>query len=260
MGKVIAVSNQKGGVGKTTTCVNLAASISSIGKKMLLIDFDPQGNSTSGFGIDKNNIQTSIYEVLIGKATIEEIIQVSDIPELYIIPTNINLAGAEIELIGYPNREFKLKESIAGIIHKYDYILIDCPPSLNLLTINALVASNSVLIPLQCEFYAMEGMSQLFLTINTVKQKLNTSLSIEGILPTMYDIRNNISSQVIDEARDYFDNYVLNTVIPRNVRLSEAPSYGRPILLYDKYSKGSLSYLKLAQEIVSNNQRKNTQK
>ena len=257
MGKIIAVSNQKGGVGKTTTCVNLAASIGSIGKKILLIDFDPQGNSTSGFGIDKQNLGLSSYDLLTSNSKLSDIIQETAISNVHLIPANIDLAGAEVELVNTENRELRLKEVLIKHKFDYEYILIDCPPSLNLLTINALVAADSILIPLQCEYYAMEGMSQLFVTINTVKKKLNLNLSIEGILPTMYDIRNNISSQVISEARDYFNNYVLNTVIPRNVRLSEAPSHGKPALLCDKDSKGSLSYLMLAQEIIANNQSNN---
>ncbi len=251
MGKVIAISNQKGGVGKTTTCVNLAASVSIMGKNCLLIDLDPQGNSTSGLGIEKKELQTNVYHVILGKSSFIEIIQNTKIAKLFIAPTNIDLVGLEVEFIKIKNKEYKLKNAIAEIKYKYDFIFIDCPPSLNILTINALTAADSVLIPLQCEFYAMEGITQLFSTINEVKKKLNFDLTIEGILPTMYDIRNNISSQVIEEARNYFSDYVFNTVIPRNVRLSEAPSYGKPVLLYDKESKGSISYLKLANEILS---------
>ena len=251
MGKVIAISNQKGGVGKTTTCVNLAASVSIMGKTCLLIDLDPQGNSTSGLGIEKKELQTNVYHVILGQSSFIEIIQSTKIAKLFIAPTNIDLVGLEVEFIKIKNKEYKLKNAIAEIKYKYDFIFIDCPPSLNILTINALTAADSVLIPLQCEFYAMEGITQLFSTINEVKKKLNFDLTIEGILPTMYDIRNNISSQVIEEARNYFSDYVFNTVIPRNVRLSEAPSYGKPVLLYDKESKGSISYLKLANEILS---------
>lgn len=251
MGKVIAISNQKGGVGKTTTCVNLSASISTMGKKTLLVDLDPQGNSTSGLGIEKKELNPNIYHTLLGETTLKEIIQETEIQGLHIAPTNIDLVGIEVELITVEDREQRLKKVLADIKEKYNFILIDCPPSLNLLTINALTAADSVLIPLQCEFYAMEGITQLFSIIREVKKKLNFDLSIEGILPTMYDIRNNISSQVIEEARNYFDDYVFNTVIPRNVRLSEAPSYGKPVILCDKNSKGSISYLKLAHEIIS---------
>lgn len=251
MGKIIAISNQKGGVGKTTTCVNLAASISTIGKSCLLIDLDPQGNTTSGLGVEKKNLYPSVYHSLLGEVPFSKVIQSTEIKKLFIAPSNINLVGLEVELIASERKEYKLKDSIQAIKEQYHYIFIDCPPSLNILTINALTACDSVLIPLQCEFYAMEGITQLFTTINEVKKKLNANLTIEGILPTMYDIRNNISSQVIAEARNYFENYVFNTVIPRNVRLSEAPSYGKPALLCDKFSKGSMSYLKLANEIIS---------
>ena len=251
MGKIIAISNQKGGVGKTTTCVNLAASISVMGKTCLLIDLDPQGNTTSGLGIEKKKLYPNVYHSLLGEVPFEKIIQNTEIKNLFIAPSNIDLVGVEIELFGNEKKEYKLKKAIKNIKQQYDYIFIDCPPSLNILTINALTATDSVLIPLQCEFYAMEGITQLFFTINEVKKTLNVNLTIEGILATMYDIRNNISSQVIEEARNYFENYVFNTVIPRNVRLSEAPSYGKPALLCDKNSKGSLSYLKLANEIIS---------
>ncbi|MDH5560702.1 MAG: AAA family ATPase [Deltaproteobacteria bacterium] len=250
MGKIISVSNQKGGVGKTTTCINLAASLSIMGKSVLLIDFDPQGNSTSGLGFQPGESKRNIYSALIGETKIQDQIQPTIINKLKLVPTNVDLSGAEIELVDAPERESMLKRAIEPIKDDYDYIFIDCPPSLSLLTINALVSSDSILIPLQCEYYAMEGMTQLLITIKLVKESYNENLAIEGILPTMFDMRNNISKQVIEEVKVHFNEYVFQTVIPRNVRLSEAPSFGKPVFLYDRTSKGAISYLQLAKELM----------
>ncbi len=250
MGKIIAISNQKGGVGKTTSCINLGASLGILGKKTLIIDFDPQGNSTSGLGFHPADCEKSIYPALIGKAKLQDQIIDTEVPNLKLIPANVDLTGAEVELVGAIAREMKLKKIINEIKEQYDYILIDCPPTLSLLTVNSLTASDSVLIPLQCEYYAMEGLSQLLLTINMIKDSLNENLKIEGILPTMYDVRNNISKQVIDEVKTHFQDLVFRTVIPRNVRLSEAPSFGKPVFMYDRTSKGAISYLNLAKELL----------
>ncbi len=256
MGKVIAVSNQKGGVGKTTTCINLAASLAILGKEVLLIDFDPQGNSTSGLGLVPKECDRNIYNALIGEKSIRGQIYPTIIKRLKLIPANIDLTGAEVELVGAIARETKLSSAITEIRNEFDYIFIDCPPSLGLLTVNSLVAADSVLIPLQCEYYAMEGMSQLLVTINLIKETLNTGMKIEGILPTMFDVRNNISKQVIEEVKMHMQEYVFKTIIPRNVRLCEAPSFGKPVFLYDRTSKGTISYLKLAKELIEKNQQK----
>ncbi len=256
MGKVIAISNQKGGVGKTTTCINLAASLAILGKDVLLIDFDPQGNTTSGLGLVPNECDRNIYHSLINDAPIKEQIYPTVIKRLKLIPANIDLTGAEVELVGSSSREHKLKAAVKDIRDEYDYILIDCPPSLGLLTVNSLVAADSILIPLQCEYYAMEGMSQLLVTINLIKENYNPDMIIEGILPTMFDVRNNISRQVIDEVKMHLREYVFKTIIPRNVRLCEAPSFGKPVFLYDRTSKGTISYLKLAKELIEKHQSK----
>ena len=256
MGEVIAVSNQKGGVGKTTTCINLSASLAILGKKILLIDFDPQGNTTSGLGFTPGDCQQNIYKALISGEPLKDQIISTDISKLKLIPANIDLTGAEIELVGVIAREFKLKKALSQLVDKFDYVLIDCPPSLGLLTVNSLTACNSVLIPLQCEYYAMEGMSQLLVTVNLIKDTLNPSLEIEGILPTMFGIRNNISRQVIEDVKVHFQGNVFRSIIPRNVRLCEAPSFGKPVFLYDRTSKGAASYLKLAKELL---EKKNTQ-
>ncbi|MDT8445938.1 MAG: AAA family ATPase [bacterium] len=251
MAQIIAVSNQKGGVGKTTTCVNLSASLALMGKRTLLLDFDPQGNATSGLGFRPQECEQNIYPALIGRAKIADQIIDTEIKNLKLIPANVDLTGGEIELVGAMAREMKLKRIIDELRERFDYILIDCPPTLSLLTLNSLVAADSVLIPLQCEYYAMEGLSQLLVTINLVKETLNPQLVIEGVLPTMYDVRNNISKQVIDEVKIHFKDQVFKSVIPRNVRLSEAPSFGKPVFLYDRTSKGAIAYLSLAKEMLA---------
>lgn len=250
MTKIFALANQKGGVGKTTTAVNLSASIAEMGKKVLLIDIDPQGNSTSGLGIEKANLEDCIYNVLIDDYPIEMIIQETDLESLYVAPATINLAGAEIELVPKMSRESKLDEAIQFIKEDYDYIFIDCPPSLGLLTFNALTAATHVLIPIQCEFYALEGLSQLLNSIKLSNQYLNKDLKIGGVILTMYDSRTNLSVDVAEEVRKYFPNKVFDTIIHRNVRLSEAPSHGKPIILYDSSSRGAKSYRSLAKEVL----------
>ena len=253
MGKVISVANQKGGVGKTTTTINLCTILAKKGKKVLLIDADPQGNATSGLGVDKE-IEVSTYDILANDATIEQSLQDTAIKNLKVCPSNINLAGAEVELVSMMSREQRLKEKLEEIKDRFDYILIDCPPSLGLITLNAFTASDSVLIPVQCEYYALEGLGQLLNTINLVKKHLNKNIQIEGALLTMYDMRTNLSNQVVKEVKKYFDNKVYKTVIPRNVRLSEAPSYGMPITEYDPRSKGAKSYTKFAKEFLKINE------
>ena len=251
MGKIIAFANQKGGVGKTTTCVNLSAYLAAMGKKVLLVDMDPQGNATSGVGIDKAKDLKSIYNVVIGEKTVEEVVKRTNIDNLDIIPSELSLAGAEIELVSIISRESRLKKSLKTLNQDYDYIIIDCPPSLGLLTLNALTAADSVLVPIQCEYYALEGLGQLMNTIELVRKNLNSDLRIEGVLMTMYDARTNLSEQVIDEVKGYFSELVFETIIPRNVRLSEAPSFGKPILDYSSSSKGAAAYRKLAEEVIS---------
>ncbi len=255
MGKIISVANQKGGVGKTTTAVNLSSIFAKKGKKTLMIDADPQGNATSGLGIDKE-VELSTYDILINDTKMEEVIIDTQIKNLKICPSTINLAGAEVELVSAENREFKLKEKLDEIKEDYDYIIIDCPPSLGLITLNSFTASDSVLIPVQCEFYALEGLGQLINTINIVKKVMNKKLEIEGAVLTMYDARTNLSNQVVKEVKDYFEDKVYKTVIPRNVKLSEAPSFGMPITVYDPRSKGSKCYEKLAKEIIKTNELK----
>ncbi len=255
MGKVIAIANQKGGVGKTTTSINISTIFAKRGKKTLMIDADPQGNATSGVGIDKN-VELSTYDVLINDTKIEEILQETQIKNLKVCPSTINLAGAEVELVSLEEREFRLKKKLDEIKDKFDYIVIDCPPSLGLITLNSFTAADSVLIPIQCEYYALEGLGQLINTINIVKQVMNPKLEIEGAVLTMYDARTNLSNQVVDEVNKYFENKVYKTVIPRNVKLSEAPSYGMPITIYDPKSKGAKCYEKLAKEILKANETK----
>lgn len=253
MGKIISVANQKGGVGKTTTTVNLATILAKRGKKVLLIDADPQGNATSGLGLDKD-LEPSTYDILVNDTELEEAMQKTIIKNLKVCPANMDLAGAEVELVSMMSREQRLKEKVDIIKEKFDYILIDCPPSLGLVTLNAFTASDSVLIPVQCEYFALEGLGQLLNTINLVKKHLNKSIRIEGALLTMYDIRTNLSNQVVKEVKKYFENKVYKTVIPRNVRLSEAPSYGMPITEYDPRSKGAKSYVKFAKEFLKINE------
>ena len=252
MGKVISVANQKGGVGKTTTTVNLSTLLAKKGKKVLFIDTDPQGNATSGLGITKE-LEFSVYDILVGDTTFVETVQDTAIKNLKICPSNISLAGAEVELVSMMSREQRLKVKLDEVKDQYDYVLIDCPPSLGLVTLNAFTASDSVLIPVQCEYFALEGLGQLLNTVNLVKKHLNKSLEIEGALLTMYDARTNLSNQVVKEVKKYFEDKVYKTVIPRNVRLSEAPSYGMPISLYDARSKGDKAYDKLTKEFLKNN-------
>lgn len=250
MGKIIAITNQKGGVGKTTTAINLSACLAEKKKKVLTIDIDPQGNTSSGLGIDKNNIENTIYELLIGKADVKDCIYPSAMRKLSIIPSNINLSGAEIELINMKKKEYLLRDRIEKIKGKYDYIIIDCPPSLSLLTINAMTAADSVIVPIQSEYYALEGLSQLIHTIDLIKERLNPDLYIQGVVFTMYDARTNLSVQVVDNVRENLDVHIYNTIIPRNVRLAEAPSYSMPIILYDARSSGAYAYRKLAIEVI----------
>jgi len=256
LAKVIAVVNQKGGVGKTTTAVNLSACIGTLKKKVLLIDFDPQGNATSGTGVEKDNISSSIYDVLINDCPIQEAIVETKVKNLFVCPSNIDLAGAEVELVSVKNRTELLKNAIKPIRDEYDYIILDCPPSLGLLTLNAFSAADSLLVPIQCEYYALEGLSMLTKSVMSLKKELNPKLTFEGVLLTMFDSRTNLSNQVAEEVNKYFPDCVFKTVIPRNVRLSEAPGYGEPIITYDKFSKGAKSYLKLAKEVIKNNQKK----
>ncbi|MCA1065632.1 AAA family ATPase [Rossellomorea sp. AcN35-11] len=252
MGRIIAITNQKGGVGKTTTSVNLGACLAYIGKKVLLVDIDPQGNATSGVGVEKGDVQQCIYDVLVDDVDIYETIKQSKVENLSIVPATISLAGAEIELVPTISREVRLKKALEKVKDQFDYIIIDCPPSLGLLTINSLTASDAVIIPVQCEYYALEGLSQLLSTVRLVQKHLNQDLMIDGVLLTMLDARTNLGIQVIEEVKKYFQDKVYRTIIPRNVRLSEAPSHGEPIIIYDAKSRGAEVYLELAKEVVAN--------
>ncbi|KWX79422.1 sporulation initiation inhibitor Soj [Paenibacillus riograndensis] len=251
MSKIIAIANQKGGVGKTTTSVNLGAGMATLGKRVLLVDIDPQGNTTSGVGINKADVANCIYDILINETNPQETILETQIEGLHIIPATIQLAGAEIELVSTISRELKLKKALNAVKSNYDYIIIDCPPSLGILTINSLTAADSVIIPIQCEYYALEGLSQLLNTVRLVQKNLNPHLKIEGVLLTMLDARTNLGIQVIEEVKKYFQEKVYRTIIPRNVRLSEAPSHGQSIITYDNRSKGAEVYLELAKEVIS---------
>lgn len=255
MGKVIAVANQKGGVGKTTTSINLSAALADEGKKILVVDIDPQGNCTSGFGVDKNKQENTVYELLLDDCTINECIIRGVLENIDLIASNINLAASEIELIGIPRKEYILRDSLDYVKDDYDYIIMDCPPSLNVLTVNAMVAADSVIVPIQCEYYALEGLSQLIHTINLVKARLNRKLDIEGIVFTMFDARTNLSAQVVENVKQHVEQHIYETIIPRNIRLAEAPSYGEPITVYDRKSSGAEAYRSLAKEVISRNEK-----
>lgn len=257
MGRIIAVANQKGGVGKTTTTVNLSAALAEAGCKILLIDMDPQGNATSGVGVDKRSCKNTVYELLMGSCTGKECIIKTAVKKLHLIPANIELSGAEISLIEFENREFRLKEGIKDITGKYDYVLIDCPPSLNMLTVNALTAADTVLVPIQCEYYALEGLSQLLHSVDLVKKRRNKKLKLEGVVFTMYDARTNLSAQVVENVKKTLKENIYETIIPRNVRLSEAPSHGLPITAYAPDSTGANAYRLLAMEVMNHKENKN---
>ena len=250
MGRIIAVANQKGGVGKTTTSINLAACLAEKGKKVLAVDMDPQGNLTSGLGVDKDSVEKSIYELIIGEVDIKEVINKEVLENLDVLPSNVNLSAAEIELIGVDDKEYILRNAIDQVKDQYDFVIIDCPPSLSMLTINAMTTADSVIVPIQCEYYALEGLSQLIHTVELVKDRLNSKLEIEGVVFTMYDARTNLSLQVVENVKDNLQQNIYKTIIPRNIRLAEAPSYGLPINKYDPKSTGAESYMRLADEVI----------
>ncbi len=250
MGRIIAIANQKGGVGKTTTAINLSASLASMDKKVLALDMDPQGNMTSGLGINKEDVDKSVYDLIIGDAVVEECILKDALENMDILPSNVDLSAAEIELIGVDNKEYILKSEIDKVKDDYDFIVIDCPPALSMLTINAMTTADSIIVPIQCEYYALEGLSQLIHTIELVQERLNPDLEIEGVVFTMYDARTNLSLQVVENVKDNLDQNIYKTIIPRNIRLAEAPSYGMPINLYDPKSTGAESYMMLAEEVI----------
>jgi chromosome partitioning protein len=253
MGRIIAIANQKGGVGKTTTSINLSSCLAAKGKKVLVIDIDPQGNTTSGFGIEKNELENTVYELMLGDCSIEDCIIKNVLPNISILPSNVNLAAAEIELIGVDRKEYILKNEIDWVKDRYDFIIIDCPPSLSMLTVNAMTTADKVLVPIQCEYYALEGLSQLIHTINLVRERLNPHLDMDGVVFTMYDSRTNLSAQVVENVKSNLKQKVYDTLIPRNIRLAEAPSYGKPINMYDPKSAGAESYMALAGEVIKNN-------
>ena len=250
MGRIIAVPNQKGGVGKTTTAINLSSCLSALGKRVLAIDMDPQGNMTSGLGVDKDNVEKTVYDLIIGRATVEECLCKEVFENLDLLPTNIDLSAAEIELIGVENKEFIIRDEVAKIRGNYDFVIVDCPPSLSMLTINAMTTADTVLVPIQCEYYALEGLSQLMHTIDLVKERLNPDLEMEGVVFTMYNARTNLSLQVVENVKDNLDQTIYKTIIPRNIRLAEAPSHGLPINIYDPKSSGAESYMLLAEEVI----------
>ncbi len=252
MGKAIAIANQKGGVGKTTTAINLSSCLAAKGKKVMVVDTDPQGNTTSGFGVEKNDLDNTIYELMLGECSVKDCLISDVIPNVSLVPSNVNLSAAEIELIGINKKEYILRDEVDYVKEQYDFIIIDCPPSLNMLTINALTTADTVLVPIQCEYYALEGLSQLIHTINLVKARLNPKLKMEGVVFTMYDARTNLSMQVVENVKDNLSQYIYKTIIPRNIRLAEAPSYGLPINLYDAKSTGAEAYMLLADEVIAN--------